>query len=175
MKKFLDDGFKPYLFPILLAFLAVYFREALDFEPITRFFGDSSSKIANFFNAQLYLWQIILYGVIIYIIVKIYSLIFRSNSKEERKKFRAIRKAPKEHKADFDNGKTYFFKYKLYVDAGDYHFESFTPYCLNCNQEPLRMSRYAYSDYKCNCGSYLGHAHIKDVKSRILTFVEDYE
>ncbi|RNA61484.1 hypothetical protein D1631_05825 [Chryseobacterium nematophagum] len=103
MKKFLNEVFKPYLFPVVLSFLAVFFRESLDFEPIKEFFSSSSSSFLKFFSVELYLWQIIIYGIAIYLILKMYSLIFESRSKKERKMLRAIRRAPKEHRAFFEN------------------------------------------------------------------------
>ena len=175
MKKFNEEFLRPFLFPIFLAFLTVFFREAVDFKPIIEFFGGSSNKAISFFNTQLYLWQIILFTLIIYLLTKIYSLIFKSKSKDERIKLKAINRAPKDHIANFNNGYSFYIKYKLSVQDKDYHFDSFIPYCNTNHDAPVRMSTYALGDYKCNCQIVLEYSQIKDIKSRIITTVENFE
>ena len=37
------------------------------------------------------------------------------------------------------------------------------------------MTCYDYTDYKCNCGSYLTHGYVLDIRNRIITIVEKFE
>lgn len=176
MKKFLDDGFKPYLFPVILAFLTVFFRESLDFKPITKFFSSSStSNFLNFFSAELYVWQIIISGSIIYLSLKVFNRIFNSKTKEERKKLNAIKNYPPIFNVTTEKNEKIQIKFKLKVLDDDYTFEKFIPYCQNCDPEFRRMSRHGYTEFRCNCGTFINHILTRDIKSAIITSVEKYE
>ena len=174
MKDIKENWFSKFVFPIFLGFLTVYFREVLNFKPINQFFSGNSNKVIEFFNSQLHLWQIILYGIAVYIISRIYSAIFRSKSKEERKMLRAIRRSPKEHITTYTDGKL-LSKFKLTVKDEEYIFEKFSVYCCNCSVSPIKMSRYAFTDFRCSCGVQIDGTIGNDIKSAIITHVESKE
>jgi len=175
MKDIKENWLSKFVFPVFIGFLTVYFREALDFKVITHYLGNSSSKFINFFNSQLYLWQIILYGTVIYFFAKLYSILFISRSKQERRKLNAIKSYPPLFKVKTADSENYHVKFKLSVKDDDYFFEDFKPYCENCQEQPMRMTTYAFTDFRCSCGRQLNHTIIRDIKSFILTEVEKYE
>lgn len=176
MKDFKDTWFKGYAFPIILAFLSVYFRDFLNFKPINDFFAGNSNKVVQFFNLQLHLWQIILYGILIYIIVKVYSSIFNSKTKEERKMRRAIAKDKRIFFAQFQDGKKFLAKYKLGVIEEHYEFEKFAMYCNNCDQEPQKMTSHIDGRFACiKCSSVIDYLAIRNIKTAIINNVEKNE
>ncbi|MFP3598646.1 hypothetical protein [Chryseobacterium sp. SIMBA_029] len=175
MKDIKENWLSKFVFPVFIGFLTVYFREALDFKVITEFLGNNSSKFANFFNSQLYLWQIILYGSLIYFLAKLYSKIFNSRSKEERRKANAIKSYPPVFKVKTVDNENYHIKFKLNVRDEDYVFDKFIPYCENCQSEPMRMTRYNLTEFRCSCRRQLDHTIVRDIKSHIKTEVEKYE
>jgi hypothetical protein len=75
------------------------------------------------------------------------------------------------------NGTTdkYLFKFKVTVENEEYYFEKIVPYCQNCSTTPLRMTEKYFGGYRCNCGKEVDYQVIKDVKSRIITVLEENE
>ena len=176
MKKFFDDIFKPYIFPIIILIAGAYLKTGDNLKSVTNFFLDSSNGFIKFFSNQFYLWEVILYAIIIFLFSKSYGLIFKSKSKKEKKMLKAIKKYPSNYNAEINGTSDNFvFKYSISVKNEEYKIENLRPYCSNCTEKPIRMSTFAYGDFKCNCGKEIDYRLCKDVKSRIITDLEDIE
>ncbi|MCT4321802.1 hypothetical protein [Elizabethkingia anophelis] len=175
MQKFIEKIFIPIILPILLVPVTLYLNEFLDVKLINKFFSESTNKFVKFFSKEFYLWQIIISGIIIFTIIKLYPFVFKPKSKQEIKMIKAIRKSPQYHIAILGGQYTFNCKFKLSVKDEEYVFDSFIPYCETCSNGPVRMSSYAYGSYRCNCGSHLEYNYIKDIQSRIITEVEKLE
>nr|WP_321230748.1 hypothetical protein [uncultured Psychroserpens sp.] len=176
MKKFLDKIFKPYIFPVIILIIGAYLKIADNLNAVTEYFLESSSNFIKFFSYQFYLWEVILYLIIIFLFSKIYKLVFKSKSKKEKLMLKAIKKYPLNYIATITGTSDKFsFKYSLSVENEVYKITDFRPYCPNCNDKPIRMSTYGYSDFKCNCGKMVDYRLCKDIKSHIVTDLEDLE
>lgn len=176
MKSFIDNIFKPYLFPLLLLIFGAYLKVGDNLKSVGEFFSNSTNSFIKFFSYQFYLWEVIFYLVVIFILRKIFKLIFQSKSKKERQMLKAIKKVPKDFPVKI-NGTTdeYVFKYKATVENEEYYFESIVPYCQNCSNSSIRMTKKYLGDYRCNCGKEVDYQVIQDVKSRIITVLEENE
>ena len=97
MKSFIDNIFKPYLFPLLLLIFGAYLKVGDNLKSVGEFFSNSTNSFIKFFSYQFYLWEVIFYLVVIFILRKIFKLIFQSKSKKERQMLKAI-------KTDFPHG-----------------------------------------------------------------------
>lgn len=174
MKKFFDEFFKPYLFAAFLIVLGSYLKVDKYLNALTSIFSDSTNSFINFFSKEISLWQIIIYFVFAYVVSRIYKILVLPTSKEERRMYRAIRKYPTTYNVTVGNDK-YESRYKITVVDGEYFFDKFVLYCENCSEEPIRMSKYALTEFRCNCGRQINHNLTRDIKSRILTEVEKLE
>lgn len=174
MKKFFDNIFKPYIFPIIILIIGAFLKTADNLKSVTLFFKDSTSKFLNFFNSQFYLWEVILYLIVIYIIRFIYNFFFNKISKKERIMLKAIKKSPDFTLIQVDNHHKFKVKFKASVKDENYKIVM-TPYCNNCSNDFIRMTEGYLADFTCNCGSKLEYKVLRDVESRIITDLEKNE
>lgn len=176
MKNFFDNFFKPYIFPILILIAGAFLRKGENLDSISKYFSKSTNSFLQFFSTQFYLWEVILYMTIIFVLTKVYNLIFKSKTSRERIMLRAIKKAPLTYDIDIrDTTDKFLFKYQLSIDDGEYSVDNLVPYCKNCSPRPVRMSTYSLGDFRCNCGKYVDYGLCKDVKSGIITHIEALE
>jgi hypothetical protein len=80
MKPFLNNIFKPYIFPVLLLIFGAYIKLGDNLKTVGEFFLNSKNSFIKFFSYQFFLWEIILYLIVIFILGKLYKLIFKSKS-----------------------------------------------------------------------------------------------
>lgn len=175
MKKKFNEYFKNYIFPILLLIIGAYIELAENFQSITNFFKESSSKFLKFFDISFYLWEIILYLIVFIVIKLIYNKIFNSQSKETKRKLNAIKKSPDFINISVDNRHKFKLKYKATVENEDYVISNIKAYCNNCTDDVILMRNTYFQDYECNCGTKLAWKTVQDVKSRIITDIEKNE
>lgn len=176
MKNFFDNVFKPYIFPILLLILGAYIKVGDNLKSIGDFFSNSTNSFIKFFSYQFYLWEVILYLVVIFILRRIYKLLFKSKSKKERKMLKAIKKVSENFPVTINGTPDkYLFKFKAVVNNEEYHIEKLTPYCMNCSDSPIRMTEKYPAGNRCNCGKEIDYRIKQDVESRIITVLEENE
>lgn len=176
MKQFFEKIFKPYIFPIIILIIGAYLKTGENLNSITAYFLKSSNGFIRFFSHQFYLWEVILYLIIIFTVSKFYKLIYKSKSSKEKKMLKAIKQYPTSYIAQIKGTSDEFiFKYSLSVENEKYQINDLRPYCSNCTDKSIRMSTFAYSDFKCNCGKEIDYRLCKDIKSRIITDLEDLE
>ena len=175
MKKFFDNIFKPYIFPIIILILGAFIKTSQNLNDVTLFFKNSTSKFLNFFNSQFYLWEVIFYLIIIYIFRFLFKLIFRKHNKKERQMLKAIAKSPDFTLIDVDNKHKYKIKFKAIVKNEEYEIENMVAYCNNCSGDFIRMTKKYFGDFTCNCGRTLTYKIQQDVESRIITDIEKNE
>ncbi|MFY0604801.1 MAG: hypothetical protein JXQ93_12755 [Flavobacteriaceae bacterium] len=176
MKKFLDKIFKPYIFPIILLIAGAFLKTGENLKGVTSFFSDSTNKFIRFFSTELYLWEIILYLIVFFILVGLYKLTFKQKTSKERKMLRAIKRTPKEFPVQVNGSdRKFIFKFEPTIGSKGYYIKNLWPYCLNCTPKPLRMTEFGYGDFRCNCGEEIDFRLSEDVKSRIITVLEENE
>ncbi|RCW23126.1 hypothetical protein DFO77_1492 [Marinilabilia salmonicolor] len=128
MTNFFDNVFKPYIFPILLLIFGAYIKVGDNLKSIGEFFSNSTNSFINFFSYQFYLWEVILYLVVIFILRRIYKLLFKSNSKKERQMIKAIKRVPTNFPVTISGTPDeYLFKFKAIVNKEEYHIEKLIP------------------------------------------------
>ena len=173
MKKFLDNVFKPYIFPFIILIIGVYLKAGENFSAVTKFFSESTNGFINFFSGQLYVWEIILYLSATFIFLKLYKYIFRRKSKKERKMHKALKRVNHEKEFHITNTTDKFlFKFDPKVIDEEYFIDNLRPYCMNCSQSSLRMTKRGYGDFRCNCGKEVDYQLKRDVESRIINELE---
>ncbi|MEN2402597.1 hypothetical protein GKZ90_0022600 [Flavobacterium sp. MC2016-06] len=176
MKTFFEKIFKPYIFPIIILIIGAYLKTGENLNVITDYFLQSSNSFIKFFGRQFYLWEVIFYLIIIFIISKVYKLIFNSKSSMEKKMLKAIKKYPLRYNVTITGTTDEFvFKYSLLVENEKYRINDLRPYCSNCSEKSIRMATFSYGDFKCNCGKYIDYRLCQDIKSRIITDLEELE
>lgn len=172
MKKFFDNIFKPYIFPIIILIIGAFIRTSENLKSITIFFKNSTSKFLNIFNTQFYLWEVILYLIIIFILQFIYKIIFNKHTKKERRMLKAIKNSPDFILIDVDGKSKYKIKFKASVNNEEYEIVNMIAYCNNCREDFLRMTKEYFGDFSCNCGRKLEYKLLRDVESKIITDLE---
>jgi hypothetical protein len=177
MKKFFNNIFKPLIFPIITLFIGAYINTGENLEKISSFFLDSSNRLIGFFSNQLYLWEIILYLIIIYALIRAYRLIFQTKSKKEKRMIQATKEISHEHTAVMgENAERYKFRFEPKVINERYVIQNMRVYCINCSETPLKMSRHAVLYYKCgSCERQIHEQLLTDVKNRIISNLEVIE
>ncbi len=176
MKKFFDNVFKPYIFPILLLFIGVLIKESLDLTVINNFFKNSSFTFFKFLNTQLSLWIVILMYIAILFLTKVINSKFKRVSKSERLKRKAIKNSPSF--IDFhDNdhkiiGRVHF---SAKVSRNDYNITIDKCYCKECTGDFLRMKKDYMGEYECICNNTLDHNKLNNIKAVIVTKLEQSE
>lgn len=89
---------------------------------------------------------------------------------------RAIKRTPKEFPVQVNGSdRKFIFKFEPTVGNKGYYIKNSWPYCLNCTPKPLRMTEFGYGDFRCNCGEEIDFKLSEDVKSRIITVLEENE
>lgn len=176
MKKFLDHVFKPYIFPIVILIIGVYLKTGENLKSVTSFFSNSTNSFIKFFSNQFYLWEVILYLLVVFLVLKTYRLIFKKKSKKERAMLHAIKKVPHDFPVTIiGTADKYIFKFDPIVEGDAYQIYNLRPYCLNCSPKPIRMTEVRFGDFRCNCGKEIDFSVCQDVKSRIITVLEENE
>lgn len=176
MKKFFDNVFKPYIFPILLLFIGVLIKELLDLTVINNFFKNSSFTFLKFLNTQLSLWMVILIYIAILFLTKVINSKFKRLSKIEKLKNKAIKHSPSF--IDFgenDNNVTVRVHFSAIVFNNDYRITIDKCYCKECTGDFLRMKKDYDGEYKCICGNTLDYNKLNGMKSVIITKLEQRE
>ena len=177
MKSFLEKVFKPYIFPLIILIIGAYLKAGENLKSVSSFFSNSSNSFFKFLSRQFFLWEVILYLIVVFLFIRFYKLIFKHKSKKEKRMQKAIKKIPHEHNVSIKQSTDkYLFKFEPKVINEKYFIDNFRPYCQNCSAVPLRMSIYGgYSEFRCNCGRIVGFNLCQDVKSRIITALEALE
>ncbi|MCR9172897.1 MAG: hypothetical protein NXI10_10410 [bacterium] len=173
MKNFIDNIFKPFIFPLILLILGALLNAGENLSSVTSFFAESSNKFLKFFDHQFYLWEIILYLSAILILSRVIRLIQGSRSSKEKLMLRTLERMPNEKPITI-NGTNYrfVFKYKARVSNEEYIIDKLHPYCHNCQELPVRMTSVGYGDFRCNCGKEINYDLCRDVESRIVSELE---
>ncbi len=176
MKKFLDNVFKPYLFPLIILIIGAYLKAGENLSGVTNFFSESTNSFIKFFSRQFYVWEVILYFLLVFILIRAYRLVFKGKSKKEKSMIRATKRIPHEMKFHINGTNFKFlFKYDPKVIDEEYFIDNLRPYCMNCSPNPLRMTERGYGDFRCNCGKEVDYNLKRDVESRIITALEQAE
>ena len=176
MTKTIKENFKSYIFPVILLFVGAYLKPEEHLTSITNFFSNSSNSFLQLFNHQFYLWEILLYLTILFIVFGAIRMFKNQYSKKEKKMRNAIKKYGNEHSVSI-NGTSdkYVFKFNAVIENEEYFLEKLRAYCNNCNTTPILMSKVYAGNFRCNCGKELDYNLQKDVKSRIITDLENNE
>lgn len=176
MKNFLDDVFKPYLYPLIILIIGVYLKVGENLSSVTNFFSESTNGFINFFSKQFYIWEVILCFLVGFIILKLYKYFFKRKSKRERIMTKAINRIDHEREFHIINTTDKFlFKFEPKVINEKYFIDDLRPYCINCSQSSLRMTKRGYGDFRCNCGKEVGYQLKRDVETRIINDLEKNE
>jgi hypothetical protein len=175
MKKFLDNVFKPYLFPLIVLIIGAYLKAGKNLSGLTNFFSESSNSFIKFFSRQFYVWEVILYFLVVFILIRLYRLIFKRKSNKENKMIKATKRILHEMECHINGTDKFLFKYDPKVIDEEYFIDNLRPYCMNCSPSPLRMTKRGYGDFRCNCGKKVDYRLKKDVESRIITALEENE
>jgi hypothetical protein len=173
MKKFFDNIFKPYLFPVILLVVGAYIKTAENLDFITKYFSDTSNKFLNFFNHQFYLWELIFYIAIMFFLLRLYRFFFKRQTRRHKLMLKAIKNIGTEKPINI-TGTTdkFLFKFKPIVEEETYVISELHPYCQNCSNHPIRMTEQGYGDFRCNCGKQIDYRLCRDVESRIISEIE---
>ena len=175
MEKFLDKVFKPYIFPIILLIAGAFLKASENLKGVSSFFSESTNNFIKFFSTELYLWEMILYILLFFILAGAYKMIFKRKTAKERAMLKAVKKIPADFPVNINGShQKFIFRHNIIVGK-EYYIKNLRPYCLNCTEKPLRMTEIGYGDYRCNCGEEVGYRLSEDVKSRILTVLEENE
>jgi hypothetical protein len=173
MKKFFDNFFKPYLFPILLLVIGAYIKTAENLSFITKFFSENSSKFLNLFSYQFYLWELILYLVGMFVLLRIYKYFFKRQTRRQRVMLKALKGISTEKPINIiGTADKFIFKFRPTVEDENYAINDLYPYCQNCTNHPIRMTEFGYGDFRCNCGKQVDYRLCRDVESRIISEIE---
>lgn len=179
MKKFLDNVFKPYIFPLILLIIGAYLKIGDNFKGATEFFSTQSELIAETFNYQFYVWEILIYLATAYFILFIVRKIRagKGQSKETKKMLNVIKNSPKKmHVVNEYNGDKYLYKYKANVDEEEYIFDKFQAFCLNCRDKPIVMEDNMYDgSFTCQCNRRLEYEFNRNVKNQIKSEFESHK
>lgn len=176
MKNFIDNVFKPYIFPILLLIFGAYIKVGDNLKSVGEFFSNSTNSFIKFFSYQFYLWEVIFYLVVIFILRRLYKSIFQSRSKKERQMLKAIKRVSTDFPVTISGTPDkYLFKFKAIVKNEEFHIEKLIPYCTNCTEYAIRMTEKYPAGNRCNCGKEIDYRIKQDVESRIITVLEENE
>ncbi len=176
MKKFFDNVFKPYVFPILLLFIGVFIKELLNLTVINNFFKNSSFTFLKFLNTQLSLWVVILMYIAILFLTKVINSKFKRLSKIEKLKKKAITQSPSFIDFGGNNNKVIGrVHYSATVSNNDYNITIDKCYCKQCSGGFLRMKKDYDGEYECICGNTLDYNKLNGVKAIIITKLEQKE
>ena len=176
MKKFIDNVFKPYLFPMIILIIGAYLKAGENFSGVTKFFSESTNNFIKFFSRQFYVWEVILYFLVVFIIIRLYRFVFKRKSKKEKSMVKSIKRIPHEREFHINGTNNKFlFKFDPKVIDEEYSIDNLRPYCMNCSPIPLRMTEGGYGHFRCNCGKEVEYQLIRDVESRIITALEQNE
>lgn len=176
MKKFLDNIFKPYLFPLIILIIGAYLKAGENLSGVTNFFYENTNYFIKFFSRQFYVWEVILYYLVVFILIRLYRFVFKIKSKKEKSMVKATKRIP--HEMEFQiigTNDKFLFKYDPKVIDEEYFIDNLRPYCLNCSPSSLRMTERGYGEFRCNCGKEVDYYLKRDVESRIITVLEQNE
>ena len=128
MKKTNKEIFKSYTFPTILLILGVYLKtEHLTYT--INFFSDRSSSFLQLLNHQFYLWEIILYLIILFIVfaaIRMFKNKYSKKKKIEAPKFLS-------YLSDEFDSKTWKWNYNLNPSTQKYNVINPIPLCDKCN------------------------------------------
>lgn len=177
MKKFFDEIFKPYLFPLIMLFIGAYVKAGENLKGITKFFSESTNSFLKIFSRQYYVWEVMLYFLIAVILIRLYRYFFNNKSKKERSMIRATKRIQHEIPIDINGtNDSFLFKFDPKVIGGQYFIDNLRPYCKNCHSKPIRMTERPYShSFRCNCGKEVSNDLVRNMKDRIITYLEENE
>lgn len=176
MKKFLDNIFKPYIFPILLLVVGAYLKIGDNFKGVTDFFAEQSSSILKSFNYQFYVWEILIYLASAYFILFLIRKIRKGKgeSKETKRMQKVIRNSPnKMNVVNQITGDKYLFKFKANVVDEEYTLDKLQAFCLNCQDKPIVMDNNRYDGIlSCQCNRKLEYEFSRNVRNQIKSELE---
>lgn len=176
MKKFSDNVFKPYIFPIILLIIGAYLKIGDNFKGATEFFAEQSNSILKSFNYQFYVWEILIYLASAYLILFVVQKIRKGKgeTRETKRMRNVIKKSP--NKMNVENkstGDKYLFKFKASVEDEEYVLDKLQAYCLNCQDKPIVMDNNRYDGtITCQCNRQLEYEFSRNVRNQIKSELE---